>query len=62
MQMTEIKTIAKQHGVKPSKLKKTELIKLIQLTEGNADCFATPAVGYCNQESCLWRSDCLKAA
>ena len=62
MQMTEIKTIAKQYGVKPSKLKKAELIKLIQLTEGNLDCFATPAVGYCNQEKCLWRSDCLKAA
>ena len=27
MQITEIKTIAKQHGVKVSKLKKAELIK-----------------------------------
>jgi hypothetical protein len=62
MQMTEIKTIAKQYGVKTSKLKKAELIKLIQLTEGNFDCFATPADSYCDQEKCLWRSDCLKAA
>jgi hypothetical protein len=62
MQMNEIKTIAKQYGVKVSKLKKTELIKLIQLAEGNFDCFATPAAGDCGQEKCLWRSDCLKAA
>jgi len=62
MQMTEIKTIAKQYGVKVSKLKKTELIKTIQLAEGNIDCFATPAVDSCGQETCLWRSDCLKAA
>lgn len=62
MQMTEIKTIAKQYGVKTSKLKKAELIKTIQLAEGNFDYYATPAVGSCGQEACLWRSDCLKAA
>jgi hypothetical protein len=62
MQMTEIKTIAKQYGVKVSKLKKAELIKRIQLSEGNFDCFATPAEGYCDQETCLWRTDCMKAS
>ena len=62
MQITEIKTIAKQHGVKVSKLKKAELIKNIQLAEGNFDCFATPADGYCDQAECLWRLDCMKAA
>ena len=62
MQMTEIKTIAKQYGVKISKLKKAELIKQIQLAEGNFDCYATPVNVTCNQEKCLWRSDCLKAA
>jgi hypothetical protein len=62
MQITEIKTIAKQHGVKVSKLKKAELIKQIQLAEGNFDCFATPANATCNQEKCLWRSDCITAA
>jgi len=59
--MTEVKTIAKQYGVKVSKLKKSELIKSIQLTEGNFDCFATPANGYCDQDKCLWRSDCMKS-
>ena len=62
MQITEIKTIAKQYGIKVSKLKKTELIKQVQLAEGNVDCFATPAVSDCGQEGCLWRADCLKAA
>ena len=60
--MIEIKTIAKQYGVKVSKLKKSELIKLIQLAEGNFDCYATPANATCNQEKCLCRLDCLKAA
>ncbi len=59
MQVAEIKTIAKQHGVKISKLKKAELIKKIQLAEGYFDCFATPADGYCDQKECLWRSDCI---
>lgn len=62
MQMTEIKTIAKQYSIKPGKLKKADLIKQIQLAEGNFDCYATPANATCNQEGCLWRSDCLKAA
>ena len=62
MQLTEIKTLAKQYGVKVSKLKKAELIKEIQKAEGNFDCYATPSSGYCDQEACLWRGDCLKAA
>ena len=62
MQMTEIKSIAKQYHIKAGKLKKTELIKQIQIAEGNNDCFATEAVNTCGQETCLWRSDCLKAA
>ena len=62
MQINKIKTIAKQHGVKVSKLKKAELIKKIQLAEGHFDCFGSPAEGYCDQEECLWRSDCIKTA
>jgi hypothetical protein len=62
MQITDIKIIAKQHGVKVSKLKKAELIKKIQLAEGHFDCFGSPVEGYCDQQECLWRSDCIKAA
>jgi hypothetical protein len=62
MQLAEIKVLAKQYGVKTSKLKKAELIRNIQKSEGNFDCFATPSDGYCDQHGCLWRTDCLKAA
>jgi len=62
MKIDDIKKMAKQHGIKVSNLKKAELIKKIQLAEGHFDCFGSPDDGYCNQEECLWRSDCLKAA
>ena len=62
MKVDEIKKMAKDHGVKTSRLNKTTLIKQIQIAEGNFDCFATPADGFCDQESCLWRPDCFKAA
>ena len=62
MQVSKIKEIAKEYGVKPGKLKKGDIIRLIQKAEGNFDCFATPTDGYCDQDTCLWRSDCMKAA
>ena len=62
MKVDEIKKMAKGHGVKTSRMNKTALIKQIQIAEGNFDCYATPADGYCDQDSCLWRPDCFKAA
>jgi len=62
MKVSEIKKIAKQFGLKTTKKTKADIIKQIQVVEGNFDCFATPTEGYCDQESCLWRSDCFKAA
>ena len=60
MQLQQIRDIAKTRGVKTSKLSKEELIKNIQLAEGNFDCFATATAGYCDQLACSWRDDCLK--
>ena len=60
MNMKEIREIAKSQGVKPGKLPKTELIRAIQLEEGNYDCFATDYITSCNQLACLWREDCQK--
>jgi hypothetical protein len=34
----------------------------MQRQEGNNDCFATPAVGYCGQAACLWRNNCVSAS
>ena len=54
----ELRVMAKDLGVGTSKLNKAELIKAIQLAEGNFDCFGTP-VDYCDQVDCLFRVDCL---
>lgn len=54
----ELRAIAKDLGVGTSRLHKGELIKTIQLAEGNFDCFGT-AVDYCDQVGCLFRMDCL---
>lgn len=58
MNLEEIKTIAKQHGIKLGKLKKAELVRAIQLAEGNDVCFETGKFSECGQAECLWRPDC----
>jgi hypothetical protein len=62
MQLQNIKEIAKERGLKVSGQKKENLIKQIQIAEGNFDCFATAYAGVCDQMGCLWRDDCLKAS
>ena len=57
MTVKEIKIIAKKMGIQPGKMKKADLIRTIQVTEGNTPCFKT-GVTDCDQESCCWRSDC----
>ena len=59
MIMKEVMAKAKALGVKANKPKKDGLIRMIQRTEGNFDCFGT-ALDYCDQEQCWFRSDCLK--
>ena len=62
MNMQEIRSIAKGHGVKPGRLSKINLIHEIQRIEGNFDCFASASESYCDQYDCLWRKDCFAAA
>ena len=62
MDIQEIRTIAKAHSIHPGKHGKTELIKSIQLGEGNFDCFATAFAGECDQSGCSWREDCFAAS
>lgn len=59
MNMQEIKHIAKDYGIKTTRMTKAQLIKQIQVAEGNFDCFATPVNAECDQIGCLWRDDCL---
>ena len=49
---------ARDLGVVTSKLQKPEVIKAMQLAEGNFDCFGT-AMEYCHQVEGLFRMDCL---
>ena len=58
MTVKELQKMAKAMGIKTSGLKKPEMIKQIQITEGNFDCFGT-ASSYCDQINCLFREDCL---
>ncbi len=62
MQMQQIRTIAKEHGIKTGKTTKVNLIRKIQQVEGNYACFATAASGDCDQTGCLWRDDCFSVA
>ena len=62
MKLEAIRDIAKVHGLQTGKRSKSELIKSIQMEEGNFDCYATAYAGVCDQSDCLWRSDCFAAA
>jgi hypothetical protein len=57
--MKNIRHLAKTLNVETSKLSKTELIKKIQITEGNFDCYGSANNGECDQVDCIWRDDCL---
>jgi len=60
MRLSEIEKKARSLGVKDTwKYSKKDLIKSIQRSEGNLDCFGA-ARDNCNQLSCCWRSDCIK--
>jgi Rho termination factor-like protein len=58
MNMGEIKSIAKDMGIKAGKMTKGELIKAIQAAEGNSDCFGGAVPVRCEQAECLWYGDC----
>lgn len=62
MKLDDIRTIARNKGIKPGKLNKTQLVRNIQREEGNNDCFATTISSSCGQTGCLWREDCLTTA
>ncbi len=62
MKMDQIRVIAKDMGLKPGKKNKTDLVREIQLNEGNFDCFASAISGDCDQQECIWREDCFATA
>ena len=60
MKLDELRQLARERGVKPAKMTKRELVKLLQRVEGNFDCFASAVHGFCDQVACLWHHDCMK--
>jgi hypothetical protein len=58
MTFTQLQKKAKDMGVKAIGVKKIELIRSIQKTEGNTPCFAT-GLTKCEQYKCCWRRECL---
>ncbi len=58
MTKEEVKKFAVQRGIAPGKLNKVDLIRLIQITEGNEPCYMTGKASVCGQSDCLWRADC----
>ncbi|HOP40408.1 MAG TPA: SAP domain-containing protein [Geobacteraceae bacterium] len=58
MKLADVKKIAKERGLQSRNMKKVDLIRAIQRSEGNADCYNTNSSESCGQRSCLWRDDC----
>jgi hypothetical protein len=51
--------MARDLGINTYRKKKIELIRAIQEAENNIACYGTERVETCNEETCLWRSDCI---
>ena len=60
MTLKQVKDTAKTKGIKVGNMKKENIIRTIQKTEGNFDCFGTASAGVCDQINCLWKEDCLQ--
>ncbi len=59
MTRRQIVGIARTKKIRVGNMRKENIIRAIQRSEGNDDCFATRHVDECNQLDCLWRTDCL---
>lgn len=59
MAMPEIRTKAQQLGIRPTRMKKADLIRTIQTTEGNTACFGSSG-GRCGYTNCCFIGDCLR--
>lgn len=57
--MPEIKMKAKALGIRPGKMKKIDLIHVIQMAEGCTPCFGRSG-GQCSYTDCCFMADCLK--
>ena len=59
MRVQEIREIAKDIGIGTYRMKKTDIVRTIQREENNIECYGTERVDICQEEACLWKSDCM---
>ena len=59
MPQKQLLKMAKKFNISPEGLSNVELIRKLQLCEGNFDCYGRASEGVCDQPECLWREDCL---
>jgi hypothetical protein len=59
VKMQEVRAIAKKLKINSFAKTKVELIREIQRTEGNFDCYGS-ALDYCDQEDCAFRNSCFE--
>ncbi len=58
MKMADVRSHARQMGIKPARKTKETLIREIQRAESNRDCYNRGERDACGQETCAWRADC----
>jgi hypothetical protein len=61
MHINAIRKIAKKMNIDPRSMDKKELIRSIQIKEGNFPCFKTDP-SFCDEYDCCWRTDCQPGA
>jgi hypothetical protein len=59
MNFNQIKTTAKGMGIDTRGMRKLDVVRAIQRAEHNIECYGTQRVDSCNEDSCVWRPDCL---
>ena len=60
MKLNDIRKMAKSMNINTYRMKKKDIIHAIQRREHNIECYGTDRVKSCNEETCIWRDDCLK--
>jgi hypothetical protein len=59
MTLADVKEKAKKLNINAGKMSKTELVRAIQIKEGNSACFQSEIAPVCGLLNCLWRKDCV---
>ncbi len=59
MKINDVRKIAKGMRINTYAMKKNDIIRAVQQSENNVECFATERMEYCNEDKCSWRGDCL---